>query len=144
MALNSTSIDQVLPVALADEAADGDKDQDERHQHAAVDEGEDRDPAADDEQDGHRDHIADDQRPDQRPDEVEMFGHHDGAGLDAEDQECAEQHRHAGAAGNAEEQGRQERAALLGVADAVSGAMTPSIAPFPKRSGCFELCTAWP
>ena len=27
---------------------------------------------------------------------------------------------------------------------AVSGAITPSTAPLPKRSGCFELCTAWP
>ena len=27
---------------------------------------------------------------------------------------------------------------------AVSGAITPSTAPWPKRSGVFEVCTAWP
>ncbi len=26
----------------------------------------------------------------------------------------------------------------------VSGAITPSTAPLPKRSGVFEVCTAWP
>ena len=42
-------------------------------------------------------------------------GHHRRAGLDAEDDEGAHQHRHARTAGNAEEQGGQQRAAFARV-----------------------------
>src|SRR5256884_715384 len=51
--------------------------------------------------------------------DLEVLGQHVGSGDQTVDQERAEQDRHGGAAGDAEGDGRNERAALLGIIGAL-------------------------
>ena len=102
-------------MAVRGVAADEDQHQDDRDQPVALHRGDARQAVEKEEADRDRDDVGDDDGPDHGVGDRDVLGQHVRPGNQAEQQKTAEQDRHRGAAGDAEGDGRNQRAAFLGV-----------------------------
>ena len=100
-------------MSLAEIAAEHRQNEDEGDEDAAADKGQKSQPTGDTEEheDGHQ--VGDHQRPNQRPNQIQVGHHQVRPRLDAEHDKGAHKDGHARAPGYAEEQGRQQRSALI-------------------------------
>jgi hypothetical protein len=120
--------DQIAPAVARLVGGEGN---DQNHEGCQVAEGHDRefgDRLGQEQGQTGAEDVGQGQAPDGGVEQIDIFGHHGRAGLDAQDQEPSQKNRHGAGSRNAEQKGRDQAAALLGVVGALGCDDAPDVA----------------